>query len=755
MTLREVVGLASDDRIVAAVEEPAAQPDPVALSSTLHPDVRSMLAAAGIASLHRFQRTAIEALLRGGHVALAGGTGSGKSLCYQVPALEHVRRDPAARILYVAPTKALAQDQARRWRSLGADWLELGIYDGDTLSTMRQRVRRNAHVVLTNPDMLHMGILSQRERWAELFAHLELVVIDEAHVYRGVFGAHVANVVRRLRRLCDVHGASPTIVSASATSTSAAGHLGMLAGVEAIAIAGDGAPSPAREVVLWNPRYDEDDERRGSALADAARLYARAVEGGLPTIVFARSRRAAELVHRFAQDRLRARGRDDLADRLAPYRAGYTPEARRRIERGLTDGTLLGVCATNALELGIDIGGVDVAICVTYPGSIASLRQQWGRAGRRGRAALCVLVAGEDALDQHFMREPEQLLGRAPEPVVLDHANPRVLSAHLRAAAAEAPLDVADERWFGERMVECVRKLVACGALQPSPAGHVAAIADDPWRAIDLRSSGGGSLAIVDAGDGRLIGTVERDAVARSTHPGAVYLHEGSAHLVERLELDAGVVTARRRTLPYYTLPKLETAIVVEEELDTLRVRDVWVQFGRIAVTDQLVAYERRSTSDHTVLERVPQPLPPTTFATEGIWFAITPEVACVLEAARTLGSLHAMEHAMIAVLPLLMLCDQGDLGGLSTNWHQATESAAVFLYDGVAGGAGITRAAQLRFAEWLDLALEVVAGCACADGCPSCVQSPRCGNLNEPLDKRGAVDVMSRLSGRATAVTT
>src|SRR5919204_709117 len=504
------------------------------LPDELHPRVRGALNARGLDALYVHQRDVWDAARRGEHVVVTTGTASGKSLAFNLPVLDAIAREPKQRALYLYPTKALAQDQARALAELKSPNVRAAIYDGDTPLEQRWQIRKWANVILTNPDMLHIGVLPHHDRWADVLHNLRYVVVDEAHVYRGVFGSHVGNVLRRLRRLARVYGADPQLLLATATIANPGELTHSLAGVDATVVDEDAAPRAERTVLLWNPELlDAELGLRASALGEASRLLAALVSRGLRTICFAKSRKAAELIHKFARDRVEP----ELAARLAPYRAGYTPAQRRELERRLVDGDLLGVSATDALELGIDIGLLDCAISVGFPGTVASLRQQWGRAGRRGHG-LAVLVASEDALDQYFMREPDTLMSRQVEAAILDHTNPRVLDGHVRSAVFEAPLDERDERFLGREALERAEVLAEEGELKRTKAGYVWAGRDYPAARFSLRSTTPDAFSVVDVGTGSVLGIVERERAYSTVHEGAVYLHLGESYLVLGLDLD-------------------------------------------------------------------------------------------------------------------------------------------------------------------------------------------------------------------------
>jgi DEAD/DEAH box helicase domain-containing protein len=719
-----------------------AEPQTLPLPDELEPRLREALP---VSELYLHQRAAWEAAQRGEHVILATGTASGKSLGFNLPVLDAIAQEPKSRALYLYPTKALAQDQARALAELHAPNLRAAIYDGDTPLERRWQIRKWANIILTNPDMLHVGVLPHHDRWADVLHNLRYVVVDEAHVYRGVFGSHVGNVLRRLRRLAKVYGAEPQLLLASATIANPGELAASLTGAEAKVIDNDTAARAERTVALWNPELlDAELGLRASALGDASRLLAALVSRGLRTICFAKSRKAAELIHRFTAERVDA----ETAARLAPYRAGYTPAQRREIERRLVEGDLLGVSATDALELGIDIGLLDCAISVGFPGTVASLRQQWGRAGRRSHG-LAVLVASEDALDQYFMREPDTLLDRRVEAAILDHANPRVLDGHVRAAAFEAPLDDDDRAILGDAALE---RAALLPELKRTKTGYVWAGREYPAAQFGLRSTTPDTFAVVEAQSGTVLGLVERERAYSTVHEGAVYLHLGESYLVRELDLRARTAVVTPYKGDYYTQAKKDTNTAIEETLQTERRCGLELCFGRISVTERVVAYQKKSIRDQSTLETVDLDLPETSFGTEGIWYVPEPGQLAGLERMPTLlGTLHAAEHSMIALLPLWAMCDRWDIGGLSTNIHFQTGAPTVFIYDGHSGGVGITERGFNAFEGWVVDTARMLEGCPCTDGCPSCVQSPKCGNLNEMLDKAGALTLLRRMVAAST----
>ncbi len=718
--------------------EPARQPRVAPLPGGLHPKVADALAARGIEQLFTHQADAWDAAQRGEHLVVATGTASGKTLAFNLPVLDALARQPKSRALYLYPTKALAQDQIRSLTELKPPAIKPAIYDGDTESSRRWQIRKWSNLILTNPDMLHVGVLPHHDRWGDVLHNLRYVVVDEAHVYRGVFGSHVGNVLRRLRRLARIYGADPQFLLASATIANPGELAHRLVGAEATTIEHDGAPKAERTILLWNPPLtDEELGLRASALGEASRLMASLVERGVRTLCFAKSRKSAELVHRFTAQRL------GDATRLSPYRAGYTPAQRREIERRLVEGDLLGVSATNALELGIDVGLLDAVICVGFPGTVASLRQQWGRAGRRDHG-LAAMIATEDALDQFFMRDPESLLDRRVEAAILDYANPRVLDGHVRAAAFEAPLDQGDVETLGPEALERAAELPD---LRRKNGGFVWAGRDYPAGRFGLRSATPDSFTVVDVSTGSLLGLVERERAYSTVHQGAVYLHLGESYRVAELDLENRTALVEPYTGDEYTQAKKDTMTAIVEPLREERRLGLDLSFGRVVVTEQVVAYQRKRIGDGETIETVPLDLPETEFDTEAVWYTPTDvQLEGLTDMPRLLGSLHAAEHAMIAILPLWAMCDRWDIGGLSTNLHFQTGRPTIFVYDGHAGGVGINERGFEVFEGWVGDTARMLEGCPCDHGCPSCVQSPKCGNLNEPLDKAGALELLQRM---------
>ncbi len=744
---------AAEGRLVASEVEPPRPAREVPVPRGVRPELREALRRAGIGRLYAHQAEALAAA-REGNVVITSGTASGKSLSFNLPALDAILGGEA-RALYLYPTKALAQDQARKLGELGLERLRPAIYDGDTPREERPAIRKRSNLVLTNPDMLHVGILPHHRSWAEFLARLAWVVVDEAHTYRGVFGSHVANVLRRLRRVARIYGAAPRFALASATIANPLELAERLVGEPFALVDSDAAPRAERLIAMWNPPIvDEATMRRRSVLTEAAEVLADLVAAGARTICFLRSRRGIELIQRFARDRLGELGRPELAERIAPYRAGYTPSQRREIEARLAGGELLAVVATDALELGIDVGELDAAVCVTFPGTVASLRQMWGRAGRR-RGGLAVYIAGEDALDQFFCRHPDEFLRRPVEAAILDHESERIQLAHLRAAAYEAPLAASDDAILGGRWRERAAALVAQGHLRRARDGRFLTRGPGfPAGEIALRSASPDAVVVVDLGSGELIGTVEAERAFSTVHPGAVYLHLGRAYEVRELDVDERRALVEPFDGDWYTQPKIETEVFIESTAERGEELGAAVRFGEVSVTQQVVAFQRKRLEDHAVLDLATLDLPETNFPTQALWYELPDELAGpgALPPDVLLGALHAAEHSQIAVLPLLAMCDRWDIGGLSTNVHFQTGRPTIFIYDGHPGGVGIARRAFEEFPRLVADAARLIGECPCDHGCPSCVQSPKCGNLNEPLHKAGALELMERMISAGAA---
>ena len=655
---RALADAGSDGQLVAVSAEEPREAERVQVPDDLGPGVADGLRRAGIDSLYSHQLEALAAAAEG-NVIVTSGTASGKSLSFNLPVLDTLARDPRARALYLYPTKALAQDQARKLDQLGPPGLRQAIYDGDTPREERPAIRRRSNLVLTNPDMLHVGLLPHHKQWGDFLANLGWVVVDEAHTYRGVFGSHVANVLRRLRRVAAIYGSEPRFVLASATIANPQELAERLVGEPFALVDSDRAPRAGRRIAMWNPPViDPRTMTRRSVLSETAELVADLVVSGMRTICFLRSRRGIELILRFVRMRLEELGRPELAARIAPYRAGYTPQQRREIEARLAAGELLAVVATDALELGIDIGELDAAICVTFPGTVASLRQMWGRAGRRTEG-IAIYVAGEDALDQFFCRHPDEFLDRPVEAAILDHENERIQLAHL-AAAYELPLSEADGPILGPRWRERAEALVGAGELRTGRDGRYLPRGPGfPAGEISLRSASSDSVAVIERESGELLGLVEAERAFTTVHPGAIYLHLGRSYEVRELDVDARRAIVEPFDGDWYTQPRRETEIFIERLV--VKRDDAFTQatglelcFGEVSVTEQVIAFQRKRLADHEVVDMVALDLPETNFPTQALWYVL-PEAMTdpsVLPPEVLLGALHAAEHSQIAVLP-------------------------------------------------------------------------------------------------------
>ncbi|WP_110181347.1 DEAD/DEAH box helicase [Nocardioides solisilvae] len=726
-----------------------------------HPVVREALERRGVAAPWRHQVVAADAVRAGQHVVLATGTASGKSLAYQLPALTAVlegrgsRGERGAGVLYLAPTKALAHDQLA-----GLTALRTGVrattHDGDSSREQRDWARDHAEYVLTNPDMLHRSLLPGHSRWAKFLGSLQVVVVDECHHYRGVFGAHVAQVLRRLRRVCALYGASPTFVLLSATVAEPEEAARRLTGLDVLALTADHSPRGELTVGLWEPPLTSFTGENGApvrraASSETADLLADLVVEGVSTLAFVRSRRGVEQVAVRAAELLDEVD-PELPARVAAYRGGYLPEERRALEEALRAGRLRGLAATNALELGIDISGLDAVVLAGFPGTRAAMWQQIGRAGREGQDALAVLVARDDPLDTYLVAHPEALLGAPVEATVFDPGNHYVLAPHLCAAAHEAPLTEADLPLFGPTARAAVDGLTEAGLLRRRPRGWYWTDRTRPSDLTDIRSSGGAPFQLVEESSGRVVGTVDASSAHGTAHPGAVYLHRGESWLVTELDLVDRVATMERRDVDFSTSARETTEITIVAEREHERWGDCRLSLGEVDVTHQVVSFLRRRQPSGEVVAEEPLDLPPRELRTTAVWWQVPDHVlaSAGLDAADLPGSAHAAEHCSIGLLPLFATCDRWDIGGVSTARHPDTGVLTVFVHDGHPGGAGFAERGFRSARAWLTATRDTIAACECDDGCPSCIQSPKCGNQNNPLDKHGASRLLDLLLDHA-----
>ena len=727
------------------------------LACPLPPAVAERL---GVAALWSHQAEAIDLARARRSVVVATGTASGKSLCFQAPIAEAAATPVrCGSSLMIFPTKALAHDQLRSLTGHDFPGVAAGAYDGDAGTEERAWIRRQANVVLTNPEMLHSGILPHHDRWATFLGRLRYVVVDELHAFRGIFGSHLAHVLRRLRRLAHRYGADPTFLCCSATIGEPERLAAALCGLPVEPVLDDGSPCGERLVAVWNPpRLDELTGARVSSNTETAGLVAELVGSGRRTIAFCRSRRSTEVVASDVARRLPVR----LRRRVRPYRGGYLADERRAIEDDLFGGRLDGVVATSALELGIDVGGLDAVVLNGFPGTIASFWQQAGRAGRAGQPSAAVLVAGADQLDQWLAAHPTELVDRPPERAVINPANPFVADAHLRCAAQEMPLTHDDERYWPGLLDEVVLRLARRDDLEvrmrSRQRGPQALYTGGGWPAHDvgLRVGAGGELRIRTA-EGEAIGTVELSRACEQVHPGASYLHAGQHWRVTALDLDGRSAVVEPDDGATYTVARTDIDIRIGGWDDRRRLGPVEVGLGPVEVRQQVTGFQRKDAFSGRSLGVEPLDLPPSTLRTRAFWYVVPESLLATagVERPDVSGALHAAEHAGIGVLPLFTICDRWDVGGVSTARQRELGTPAIVIYDGYQGGAGVAELGFEAAARHLSATLEVVASCGCVAGCPSCVQSPKCGNGNEPLDKAGAIALLRAMTSPAPSAAT
>lgn len=749
--LEHLKSLSTYENQISHVEHiPARQPRYGQLTRPLPQRLKSSLEASGVSELYTHQAEAVNAVRDGHNIVVTTSTASGKTLCYNVPVLEAIHTDPEARALYLFPTKALAQDQIRSLRDLtrhAYEDLRFGTYDGDTPRSARARLRKSASIALTNPDMLHLGILPNHRLWSQFLACLRFVVIDEAHVYRGVFGSHVACILRRLRRLCERYDSRPLFICCSATIANPAQHIQNLTGIAPLVIGDDGSPQGGKDFVLWNPAFaDPEKTVRRSANIEATHLFTELVRQGLRNITFTKARKVAELILRYSREVLQ-REDPDLVSLVKSYRAGYLPQERRQIEQQLFHGQLLGVTATTALELGVDIGTLDATVLVGYPGTIASTWQQAGRAGRGVRHSLSFLIGLDNPLDQYFMRHPEELFGRSHENALLDPSNVYLLRQHLPSAAYEMPLTNRDEELFGPGFAKAMTNLQEDGKLKYRSNRWYYPFAAYPAEEVNIRSMSADTYSLLDETEGfRLLEEVEATKAFYRIHLGAIYLHQGEAYLVTKLDLDARIAHARPVEVDYYTQPRETNDLRIVQRWRQQPLRAACAYYGQVRVTEQIVSYKRKQQFTDIVLSEEDLNLPPQSLSTTALWFGVPREVGKRLRPRDFHGGLHAVEHAAIGILPLFAMCDRQDIGGLSTPSHCDTGKPQVFIYDAFPGGVGIAEKGFALLPQLWEATLRAIEECPCEEGCPSCIHSPKCGNNNEPLDKAAATLILQAL---------
>ena len=724
------------------------------MPSGLHPETSARLSARKISQLYSHQSDAIAALLARESIVIATSTASGKSLCYQVPIVDEIIQGERSTALLLFPTKALANDQLQSLRSWLVPGLKAVTYDGDTHPDDRQWARKNANVLLTNPEMLHMGMLPSHQRWATFFMRLRYVVVDELHALRGIFGGHVAQVLRRLQRVCEHYGNSPTFCFASATIGNPSELATVLAAQPVRAITNDGSPTGERHLVVWQrPLLDPHSGTRASANLETAAILGEFVRDGQQTLAFCRGRQSAELVAGAAKRAVEnadppASSQDakPLSDKIAAYRAGLLGDERRALEKALSQGDLLGVAATNALELGIDVGGLDAVILNGFPGTLASMRQQVGRAGRSSQRSAAVLVVGDDQLDQWYAAHPNELISRPSEPAVINPDNPFIALAHVQCAAHELPITPDDSRWFGDALDDHVLTLTRDNRLVPKGGKLYYAGGEPPAYRVGLRTGTTAQFQLVELATDREVGTVDDARVYSVAHPGAVYLHQGRQYRVQSLHHDERIAYVEEYDEDEFTQPRSEMNIEISHISDTAQMGvGVRVHVGSVEVTSQVIAYQRKVATTRRLIETVELDLPQRVLVTRACWYTIElPQLAQALVTNHeVLGAVHAAEHGLIGLLPLFAICDRWDVGGLSMAAHPQTDAATIFIYDGYPGGAGIAEMAFAARTRHVRETRALISACQCDDGCPSCVQSPKCGNWNEYLNKHAAIRLL------------
>ena len=739
---------------IAHIEHiPPRDADFAELDNPLVANLEDCLKKHGLLPLYAHQAEAVNHIRQGEHVMVSTSSASGKSLCYNIPVLETILAEPASRALYLFPTKALAQDQLRSLSKLYCpnllNYEQLSTFDGDTRLAERSQIRKRARIVLTNPDMLHVGILPNHRSWSRLLRHLKYVVVDEAHSYRGVFGSHVALVLRRLRRLCQLYGSSPRFICCSATIDNPGEHAEKLVGLPFTVVSNDGSPKGGKDFVFWNPPIiDEAKSVRRSANSEAAGLFTELVSRNIRALAFTRTRRLAELVANYSKQRL-AELSPSHVKKIKAYRAGYLPEQRRQIEKELFSGQLTGVVATNALELGIDIGDLEATVLTGYPGSIASTWQQAGRSGRGKDRSLSFLVAPNNPLDQYFMRHPDSFFHKSFENALVNPENPYILRAHLLCAAWEWPLLSADDTFFGPSLNQERLELEKQGALRHKDnRWHLSPSIAYPAQDVNIRATSGENLALIDSSTSSLLETIDTSVALFQVHPGAIYLHQGEAYLVTELDLAGHTAYAEPTSVSYYTIAKDITDLHILKTCQEKSYGRVKVCLGQVKVTTTVVGFKKKAQFTEEVIGEEPLDLPSQHFPTVALWFDLPPGVIDALIRAQLdlIGGLHAAEHAAIAILPLFAMCDRNDIGGVSTSFHPDTGKAQIFIYDAYPGGVGIAEKGFDLVQQLWQTTLEAITECPCQEGCPSCIQSPKCGNNNEPLDKHAAQMILEGL---------
>lgn len=699
--------------------------------------LRQVLSERDITQFYSHQAKAVELIRQGDNVLLMTPTASGKTLVYNLPVLESIIENPDARSLYIFPLKGLEQDQLKTLRELSS---ALGIencgavYDGDTKADMRRAIREDLpNVLFTNPDMLHLAFIPFHKKWEDFFSRLHYIVIDEIHAYRGVFGSHVAQVFRRLRRICDFYGSTPCFISASATIANPGRHAEALTGLPFTVVDKSGAPSSGKHFFFLDPIE--------SPYTLVTKLFVTCLQNGMRTIVFTKSRKITELVYTWS-----LRYAPELKGRISPYRAGFLPGERRRIEERLFSGELLGVVTTSALELGVDIGGLDCCLLCGYPGSVSSTWQRAGRVGRQGQESLVFLVAGRDALDHYFMRHPEAFFKKSHEAAVIDPENRKILKKHILCAASEIPLRLTEAVYYSEKLPQVIDELVSGEYIVRLKSTEAwVSRRKNPQRDVGIREVGERYMLL--NASGKPIGEMSGGRIFREAFPGAIYLHKGKQYRIDELDCLRKRAVCSEIRPNYYTQPLSSGTTEVLEEMEKRRCIDMQLHWGMLRITERVTGYDKKKISTNVRISTHSLDLPEHIFETEGLWFMIDGATSkeIVARGFDSGGTLHALEHSLIACMPLFSFCDRGDIGGLSHTCFPAFSLPAIFIYDGHEGGVGLSKRAYDIFEELLETTLKILNDCPCSNGCPSCTQDPQCGNRNEPLDKKGAQFLIRR----------
>ena len=670
-------------------------------------------------------------------------TASGKSLIYNLIVLEALLKDKSSKALYIFPLKALEQDQLKNLstflREIKGRKISASIYDGDTSPYKRKKIRtEEPEILFTNPDMLHQGIMAYHENWKGLFENLSFVILDEVHTYRGIFGSHVNQIIKRLKRICGLYGANPRFILLSATVNNPREFGESLIQEKISVVDTSGSPRSGQYFLFLNPEVSPN--------FSAARLFALCIQSGFRTIAFTQSRKVTELIHIWI-----SQISPTFREKVSSYRAGFMPEERRTIEKKLANGDLLGVVSTSALEMGIDIGYLDVCLLVGYPGTIINTWQRGGRVGRSGRESMIILIAKPDALDQYFMRHPDDLFGRSYEAAILDPNNPFVVEAHLPCAADETPITLEDDKFWPNDLSQHLEKLEIEGELNRTAEGDPVwyATKSKPHRHINIRSAGE-SYTIFEKETGQAIGTIDGIRAFKECHPGAVYLHRAKQYLVDHLDLEKRDIIAGESDLKYFTRVNSEkdTEII---RVDRSRPEGQFiVREGLLKVTERVTGYEKRALPGQELIGVFPLELPQQTFETVGFWVEIEPVIHRLIEekGLHMMGGIHAIEHGCIGIFPLFALCDRNDIGGICYTYHPQIEKSAIFIYDGYPGGVGLAQRGYEIIFELLEKTLDHLKNCECDEGCPSCIHSPKCGSGNKPLDKKAAIIILEFLLG-------